>query len=131
MRPRCRRLFLLLGLFQGLIFAQFNSAIQGVVTDNSNAVVPGTAVTVTNTATGVARTSESQDDGLYRVLSLPPGTYRILVRKPGFADETKDGLTLTAGQTLRVDFNLRVTAQTEQVTVQSQANQVDTEQGNI
>src|SRR3954454_4507363 len=107
MRPRCRRLILLVGLyqclFQGLLLAQFNSAIQGVITDNSNAVVPGGTVTVTNTATGVARTSESLEDGLYRVLSLPPGPYRILVRKPGFADEVKEGLTLTAGQTMRVD----------------------------
>src|SRR5438445_185712 len=84
-----------------------------------------------NSASTRARTADSLEDGLYRVLSLPPGPYRIQVKKPGFADEVKEGLTLAAGQILRVDFSLRVSAQSEQVTVVSQANQVDTEQGNI
>src|SRR6267154_3414966 len=106
MRPRCRRMILLLGLFQGLILAQFNSAIQGVITDNSGAVVPGANVTVTNTGTGVARTVDTLEDGLYRVLSLAPGVYRISVHKTGFTDETRDTVTLTAGQTLRLDFHV-------------------------
>src|SRR5215471_18275997 len=103
MRPRCRQFMLLLGLFQGLAFAQFNSAIQGVITDTSNAVVPGATITVTNTETGVGRTVETQEDGLYRAISLAPGIYRITVRKTGFADETKEQIRLTAGQTLRAD----------------------------
>ncbi len=131
MRHSYRRLLLLLGLCQAPIFAQFGSAIQGVVTDATNAAVPGATVTVTNTATGVVRTVDTLEDGLYRVLSLGPGVYRIAVRKPGFADETRDNITLAAGQTLRADFSLRVGARAEQVTVETQVNQVDTEQGTI
>jgi hypothetical protein len=131
MRPRCRQLILILSLFQGLAFAQFNSAIQGVITDNSNAVVPGATLTVTNTETGISRTVETLDDGLYRALSLAPGMYRIAVHKTGFADEVKDNIRLTAGQTLRADFSVRVSSRADAITVEAQVSQVDTEQGNI
>jgi hypothetical protein len=124
-------LLLISDLFQVPMFAQFESAIQGVVTDATTAAVPAAAVTVINTATGVARTAETLGDGLYRVPSLAPGTYRITVRKPGFTEESRYGITLTAGQTLRADFSLRVSSRAEQVTVEAQVNQVDTEQGNI
>ena len=46
---------LLIGLLAVPAFPQFNGAIQGVITDNSNAVIPGATVRVTNIATGVVR----------------------------------------------------------------------------
>src|SRR4030095_15340148 len=102
------------------IQAPFNSSIQGIVSDNTNAVVPGAKVTVTNVSTGVARTADSLEDGLYRVLSLAPGTYRIAVHKDGFADAVRDSVTVTTGQILRADFSMQVSTRAEQVTVQGQ-----------
>ena len=84
---RCQRLLLFLALFQGMIYAQFSSAIQGVVTDNSGAAVPGATVKVANNDTGIVRAVETLNDGLFRVLSLGPGVYKISVQKPGFAEE--------------------------------------------
>ena len=86
---RILRFSLLLAFSQVVVFAQFNSAIQGVVTDNSGAVVPGATVKVANTDTGIARAVDTLNDGLYRVLSLAPGIYSITIHKPGFADETR------------------------------------------
>src|SRR6202048_4882811 len=126
------RLLLIL-MFLGAfgMHAQFDSTIQGIVTDNTHALIPGAKVTVTNVATGVVRTAETPDDGFYRVLSLAPGTYRVAVHKPGFADAVRDSVTVTTGQILRADFSLEVSSRAEQVTVAAQTAMVDTEQGNI
>src|SRR5260370_35264547 len=78
------RSFVLMIVAAGCMNAQFNCVIQGIITDNTNSAVPGARVTATNVDTGVARTAETLDDGLYRVLSLAPGMYRIAVHKEGF-----------------------------------------------
>ena len=55
--------------------AQFTSAIEGRVTDPSEAGVPKAVVTVENQATGVKRVVETSEVGYYRVASLPPGNF--------------------------------------------------------
>src|SRR5260370_19537305 len=125
------RSFVLMIVAAGCMNAQFNCVIQGIITDNTNSAVPGARVTATNVDTGVARTAETLDDGLYRVLSLEPGRYRIAVHKAGFGDAVQDAVTVTTGQILRADFPLQVSSRAEQVTVQGRAAVVDTEQGNI
>ena len=64
--------------------AQFTSAIQGVITDASGAAVPEAVVHVTNIATGVAREASTSNEGLYRVVNLGPGNYRVEVAVKGF-----------------------------------------------
>src|SRR6187431_1914267 len=59
--------------------------IQGRVSDESGAVVPGAAVEVANTATGLATSTTSNDEGNYRVPFLIPGTYRVTVTLDGFS----------------------------------------------
>jgi hypothetical protein len=64
--------------------AQFTSAIQGIVTDASGGAVPEAIVQVTNVASGVSRQATTSNDGLYRVINLGPGIYRVNVAVPGF-----------------------------------------------
>ncbi|MGA2329146.1 MAG: carboxypeptidase regulatory-like domain-containing protein [Bryobacteraceae bacterium] len=125
---RCLLLFVLCA---GIALPQFNSAIQGTITDSSKAVVPDAAVGVTNVDTGIARAVKTSDDGLYRVLSLGPGTYRITVQKLGFADVSRDSVVLATGETLRVDFTLQVGTMAEKITVEEQPPLVETEQGRV
>src|SRR5262245_2465441 len=61
--------------------AQFNSAIQGAVTDSSSAIVPGVTARVTNVSTGVSRDVTTGEDGFFRVLSLGAGIYRVEISK--------------------------------------------------
>jgi Carboxypeptidase regulatory-like domain len=126
-----RNLLLLVLASVSILDAQFSAAIQGIVTDASKATVPDVTVTVTQVETGVARVTRTAEDGLYRVLSLAPGSYRIAAHKPGFTDAVQETVNLAAGQTLRVDFDLKVSTQTEQVTVEAHPPLVDTEQGNV
>ena len=59
-------------------------ALTGAVTDNSGAVVPDVKITVTNEATGEARTVASQQNGNFVVPLLLPGSYRVELSKAGF-----------------------------------------------
>ena len=112
-------------------FPQFSGAMQGIVTDKSNSLVPGVTIRVTNVATGVSRDVVSSDEGLYRVLSLNPGTYKIEASKSGFQPVLRDQVEIGVSQTARVDLQLAVGAVSERVTVQGQAPLVETEQGRV
>ena len=111
--------------------AQFTSAIQGVVTDASGAVIPAAVVHVTNVDSGVAREARTSNEGLYRVINLGPGTYRVKVAVKGFGPAERPSVPLGISETLRADFVLKVGDVVDQVTVADQITQVATEEGRI
>lgn len=77
--------FLSLVAFPAAAWAQSgNAALNGSVTDVTGAVIPSAKVTVTNTATGLARTVETTGAGFYVVPTLIRGAYKITVAAPGF-----------------------------------------------
>lgn len=110
---------------------QFNSSIQGVVTDPTSALVPGVVVRITNSQTGVSREAETSAEGFYRVLSLGAGIYRVEASKQGFRTAARDRVELGISEAARVDFELSVGAVSESVTVGAQAVAVETEQGRV
>jgi len=59
-------------------------SISGKVLDPSGAVIPRAAVSVKNTETGLARQTETDDTGFYRVASLNVGPYTVEVAANGF-----------------------------------------------
>jgi hypothetical protein len=95
--------------------------LTGVVTDESRGVLPGTSVTVTNTATNAARTVTTDSEGHYYVAALPPGTYRIEVALAGFAPLRRDDVVLQLGQLATFDFTLNVAGTTAEVAVTARA----------
>src|SRR3974390_2126449 len=103
-------LLLLLSFFLafGVVYAQTAGAITGQVTDPSGALVPSASVTVTNIATNVVRSTESNSAGLYNFPDLPPGMYSVKVVAAGFATVVKTNIELQVQQTARVDFALAV-----------------------
>ncbi len=104
-----------------------NSTIQGVVTDSTGAVVPGVQIAVTNVATSVVTTVDSNEQGLYSVPFLTPGTYRIAASKAGFSSLTQENLKLDVDQTARVDFTLKVGAVAETIEVSAAAALIDSQ----
>jgi outer membrane receptor protein involved in Fe transport len=99
--------------------------IEGTVTDQSGAVLPGVTVTVRNTATGVARDTTTDATGLYRAPLLPVGPYEVAAAMSGFSTTRRPGLTLTIGQTLTVDIQMKVSGTQEEVTVTAEAPVID------
>src|SRR5262245_61993273 len=80
--------------------------VTGRVSDSSGAVVPGAQVTVNNQKTGLARDSVTNGEGYYTIPLLPPGEYRIAVKKDGFKPVVRPGVALNVEQVARLDFTL-------------------------
>ncbi|HXN23064.1 MAG TPA: carboxypeptidase regulatory-like domain-containing protein [Candidatus Dormibacteraeota bacterium] len=101
--------------------------IKGTVTDVSNAVLPKVTIVVVAPETGFQRTTVTDDSGQYRVTGLSPSVYDVSVQLPGFQGEIRKGVSVTVGQTVIVDFQLKVSQLTSQVEVTSEAPIIDTE----
>jgi hypothetical protein len=81
-------------------------SISGKVVDSNNAPVAGATVTATLITTGVERTVTADEEGRYRIVELPPGTYSVKASMQGFAVQEKTNLATVAGQNVQLDFNL-------------------------
>src|SRR3954467_1431323 len=109
-------------------FAQSVSSgtIEGTVKDESNAVLPGVAVTVTSPALQVGQLVQVSDAaGRYKFVDLPAGTYRLRAELSGFSAAIREELRLTVGFDARVDFTLKLGAVEEAVTVSGLSPVVD------
>lgn len=122
-------LFLFLAIAPAM--AQFSSAIQGTITDASGSSVPDAKVTVKNNATGITREATTAPDGNYRVSSLGPGSYTVMVQKVGFTSKEQINVTVAINEVTKVDLSLNVGALTERVDVVDTAVLLETEQGRV
>jgi hypothetical protein len=91
--------------------------IQGTVSDPSGAVVVGAAVAVNNPDTNFTRTLNTDVNGRFVFLALPPGRYKATVSAKGFATLVQQNLSLTVGQALSLSLVLKVSATPEQIFV--------------
>jgi len=95
------------------------AGVSGKVTDQTGAVIPGATVTVTG-PDGKQSSATSDQVGGFQIQSLPPGSYTVSAIANGFAHYSQPGVTLTAGQTLKLDVSLQVHVQDEKINVQSE-----------
>lgn len=116
---------LLLSATAILVGQSTTGSVSGLVSDGSGAVLPGTAVTVTDLDRGVQFHGVSNDTGLYVVTSLPPGRYRVTAEKTGFRAYVLEPLLLAVQQKASVNVTLEVGALSEKVQVTAQAQLVD------
>ena len=128
--------FLLIALLVAAIPApatgqNIGATLQGLVTDEQKAVLPGVTVTIINVDTGIARTVVTDTAGWYRAAALSPGTYELTTDLTGFVTYKRSGLTLTTGQAPRIDIMLQVAAVKETVQVVAAAPLVDTTKNTI
>jgi hypothetical protein len=115
----------------GLAFAQAQSTISGRVLDQGDAVLPGVTVTVTNQATGVMRTTVTNEEGVYFLPGLDPGTYSITSDLQGFAAATRNGVTLGVNTTITIDFRMTVAGLQETLTVTGEAPLIEVTQSKV
>src|SRR5262249_45025234 len=106
------------------------ATIEGVVVDPQNATVAGAKVTVKNIDTGLTREITTDASGLYRLTSLPPGTYSIAATAQGFAENKYGKITLTVGQKLNIDLALRINL-SEVIQITDSAPVVETTRTNV
>ncbi|MCU1318915.1 MAG: hypothetical protein JWP98_433, partial [Edaphobacter sp.] len=106
---------------------QTGATVHGTIADPDEAVIPGAVVTLTP-ASGKPLIAQSQNDGTYAVKGVPAGMYSVTVTMQGFATFVKQGVRLTAGQTLTLDAKMAVQAQSQEVLVTAQNTQLSVDQ---
>ena len=109
----------------GAACAQFSGGLQGTVQDPSGAGVPDALVTLTNTETNVTQTTKADSTGIYRFVSLAPGSYKVSAAATGL-NGTATTLSLTTNETRNVPLSLTVGNVTSAVQVTDQAPLLDT-----
>ncbi|PYT73346.1 MAG: hypothetical protein DMG39_06895, partial [Acidobacteria bacterium] len=122
-------------LMIGLIFVSVCTAsgqttqgeIAGTVRDPQGSSVPGVSVSVTNTGTGLTRTSTTADNGSFRFPALPTGLYELTAEKAGFAKLLVKDIKVSVDETRTVDVNMSIASQSSTVTVEGAALLVNTE----
>ena len=97
------------------------ATVVGSVTDPSGAVVANANVTLVEPATGVTRSTMTNESGQYTFVAVPPGTYRLTVSAPGFRQAVVQQVKLDVAKSYTVDVRIEVGALTETVEVRAEA----------
>jgi hypothetical protein len=106
----------------GLATAQERfGTLQGRVTDQQSAPVPGVTVTTTNTQTGEIRSFVTDASGVFRAADLNPGRYTVVFELTGFSKVERKDVAVLLGRTFDLNAELRVGALTEVVQVTGEA----------
>jgi hypothetical protein len=124
-------LYILIALSSTLFAQTGTSSITGSVTDSSGGALPGVDITLTNPETGARLDTITNETGIYRFGSLPPGAYKIEALLPGFSPLSRGPLTLQVSQTLAIDLTLQVGQVNETVQVTEAAPLVASQTSDI
>ncbi len=125
------RLSTLLGVFLTVLLSsvpgwtQATGQINGTVTDVTGALIPGVEVTATQTDTGIARTTISNETGSYILPNLALGPYRVEASLPGFQTFVQTGITLQVNSSVLVNATMQVGQVTQTIEVQADAAMVE------
>jgi len=91
--------------------------IIGTVLDAAGSSVAAANVSITDVGKGTSQTASTNESGNYTVSQLTPGQYRVTVSKTGFRRAVQENITVTVGQSARVDLTLQVGDTTQEITV--------------
>ena len=100
--------------------------IEGRVLDPNGAVVPNATVTARNEATGFERTANTDGDGNYRIILLPPGTYAVEATAGGFNKVGASAVQVTVGSKTSLDLSLAAGGVKESVLITAEPPTVET-----
>src|SRR5947199_1584274 len=100
--------------------------IEGRVVDPNGAAVPGVTITATNQETALAKSADTDSEGIYQIIFLPPGKYRVTsTAAKGFAAGDFSHVIVTAGGKTPLDIQLQVGATTTMVDVAAEGQIVE------
>src|SRR5712664_1149134 len=84
------------------------ASLSGTVRDPQGALVTNATVTVNNAATNLSRSAQTNSNGNYQIVQIPPGQYRVTAEAPNFKRAQVPAITLTVGQNATLDIPLEV-----------------------
>lgn len=122
----------------GIVFAAITAHAQssygrvtGRVTDPSGAFVSGASIRAVQLATNIAATTSSNQDGVYELLNLLPGEYRITVELQGFKKHDRSPVPVSVGDVVGVDVQLEVGATSDSVTITAEAQLIESSSASV
>jgi hypothetical protein len=116
---------------QSLLAQRATAELKGTIKDNEGKVVPGVAVTATNTASGIEFKSTSDDRGRYVFLSLPAGTYNVKLAREGYKEKVYEGVTLSIAQQITYDMEIEVGAFEQTIVITGETPLVETTKSSV
>ena len=93
------------------------ATVAGRITDGSGAALPGSTIVLVNAGTGIKTVVTSNEEGLYAIPLVPPGSYTLSVELAGFRTAKRTGINLEVQQVARIDFTLELGGLAETVDV--------------
>ena len=123
---------LILSLSSLPLLAQMQfTGVRGNVEDETGARVTQVEITATEEATGLTRTTISNELGIYELGGLPPGTYTISAELAGFKTYANSGIIIYAARPRRVDITLEVGDITDSITVEEMGAVIETDKSSV
>src|SRR5687767_7951173 len=107
-------------------YAQTSATLTGSVADSSGGALPGVALTLRNTGTGLTRAATSTPDGRFVFAGIPAGVYDLRAELSGFRTVVRQGLSITVAQSLTLPLVMEVGGVEQAVTVSGGAAAVNT-----
>src|SRR4051812_19170567 len=127
------RILAMFACLGSLAVAQSTSQLNGSVVDPSGATVAGATIALTDSATGLQRSTTSSASGLYQFLDVPPGKYRLQANAKGFSPFQASEVALAVNTPSTINIKLQLAGVAETVTVADMApliNRTDASLGN-
>ncbi len=115
----------MLGLSVEATAQSFQGGLRGAVRDTQG-VIPGATVTLTNEGTGVSRDTVSNESGEYSFPALDAGTYTVKASVTGFKTFERKGIRVATQTFLTLDVTLEVGTLEETITVTADAPLIET-----
>ena len=115
-----------LGLNLSVVAQTATSSLHGTITDAKGLVVAGASATLNNSATGFSRSTQTDDQGVYQLLQIPPASYVLTVTAPGFATTKRENVVLQVSTPATVNLTLQVQGGSVIVDVSGEAPMVNT-----
>jgi hypothetical protein len=105
------------------------ASVHGRIADQTGALIPGAAVTITTPAGDAVATTIADASGAYQVSGLAPGSYIVHASFAGFAPFEMPAIQISAGQVKRVDISMAVETEQQSVVVTDESPMVSVEAG--
>src|SRR5579864_5238314 len=123
---------LMVGLLATFAWAQTSTtSLRGTITDPKGAVIPAAEVTLADSSIGFSRTTKTNEQGFYQFLEVPPATYILTIKSPGFGTLQIENVHLLVNTPATLNQAMKVQKVAETVEVMSQALLVNTEDASI
>ena len=117
--------FVVLALPTSLAAQTGLGGLRGYVRDSQGGALPGVTVTATAPESIRPTVGVTNEEGYYRLINLPPGTYKVTAELTGFAPFTREGILIRAGATFQVDVAMSLGALQETITVAGDSPMVE------